>query len=176
MADSTYSNLLLRIRPSGPDTPHVFPVEATLDGTGSLLASIEISAELLSHEANPWEYGRRLGECLFADANLRRFLAYARGPAGNRVSLTLQIDPEALAAHDLLWERLIYSYGQEEEALAASSRFAFSRIIPSEDPTTSPVGEGPFRLLLVIATPLELEESAGALKAIDIAAEVKSLR
>lgn len=139
---------------------------------------MEISAEELgAMESRAWEYGRKLGECLFADLNLRRALAFARGPNMARVSVRIEIDPAAAELQGLLWERLILTNGDEEIAPAVHSRFALSRGVLSEEAVEGP-GEGVFRLLAVIASPAELRElpDNSPLKAIDIPAEIRNLR
>lgn len=178
MPGATSTSLLLNIGTPDPDTGK-FPVKATLDGAGSLQTSIHIPAEDLQKcESEPWNYGRKLGESVFADPDLRRALAYARGKNGQRVSVSLEIDVEAFAAQKILWERLIFTNGDEELAFAASSGFGLSRLIPSETPAAAPPAQGPFRLLLVIASPIELQDASegSPMKAIDASAEIGNLR
>ncbi|MBA2356568.1 MAG: CHAT domain-containing protein, partial [Acidobacteria bacterium] len=167
------ATLLLRLR-SAPDGADVYPVDITLDGEGSLTAQATVPADALTAcESSPWEYGRRLGDALFADAGLRRALAYARGLAP-RVSLCLQVDAPSL--QDLLWERLILVDGGQETVLATDSRVALSRRIPSETPALPP-GRGAFSLLLVLSSPVELQRTPeGSLQPLDVSAEVSALR
>ena len=93
MRDATHSTLVFRFRPSNEQTPDIYPVEATLDGVSTLTAAVEIlPEELKAIESRPWEYGRRLGKALFSDENLRRALAYARGPKTGRVAVGKILD------------------------------------------------------------------------------------
>ncbi|MEO7274317.1 MAG: CHAT domain-containing protein [Vicinamibacterales bacterium] len=177
MPDSSRSTLSLRIRAATTDSPEVYPVDATIDGSGSLTAFATIDAKKLAAlESDRWAYGRRLGQVLFADDSLQRALAYARGSA-THVSVSLEIDPEAAALHDLMWEHLIYVAGGEELAFAASDTIAFSRRIPLEIPTVPP-SEGPFRMLLVISSPVELDglPADAPMQPIDVKKEIESLR
>ncbi len=128
-------------------------------------------------EANPWEYGKQLGRAVLSDAGLLRAMAYARGKGAQRVSISLQIDPEAGALQDLLWERIIFANGVEDVPFAASTTFALSRRIPSETEAPPP-REGAFRLLLVLSSPKELDSApdGAPMGKIDLAAEITSLR
>ena len=138
MPEST-SSLLVRIRAPRPDAPDTYPAEVTLDGAGQLCAFITIQTDAFRElESNPWEYGKQLGRAVLSDAGLQRAMAYARGKGAQRVSISLQIDPEAGALQDLLWERLIFASGAEELPFAASTTFALSRRIPSETEAPPP--------------------------------------
>ncbi len=173
------TNLLLRIRAPRPDQPDQFPIEISLDGGGSLRASVRIPfEELIEADSRPWEYGRRLGASLFSEPSLRRALSYARGKDGHRVAISIEVDADATPAHSVLWERLIFSSGDEEEAFAASSQYGLSRLIPSETPALPAPGDGPLRLLLVVASPVELATlgQSSQLAPIDTAAEIANLR
>src|SRR3954470_23242262 len=104
MPDPSHSTLSLRIRAATADKPDLYPIDVTIDGSGSLTAFATINPQdLAAIESDRWEYGRRLGQTLFSDVSLQRALAYARGSA-KRVSVSLEIDPEAAALHDLMWE------------------------------------------------------------------------
>ena len=120
------------------------------------------------------KYGRRLGQALFSETRLQRALAYARVGVQS-VSVSLEIDPEATALHDLMWEHIIYVAGGEELAFAAAATIGFSRRIPLEIPTLLP-SEGPFRMLLVIASPMELDSPTSPTRPIDMEKEIGSLR
>jgi hypothetical protein len=147
----------------------------TLDGAGTFSAAVTLEvASFKPLESSPWEYGKQLGQAVFADPGLQRALAYARGKAA-RVSVALQID--AVPLQDLLWERLILSSAGEELAFAASASVALSRRIASETPVLTS-HHGPLRLLLLLSSPRELDAAAeGApLRRIDAAIEVGALR
>jgi hypothetical protein len=170
-----HASLLLRLRQPAPDRPGEFPIDVTLDGTASLTGVVTVRPEELSPlESKPWEYGKRLGDALFADEGVRRALAYARG-AAELVTVGLQIDAPELG--DLLWERAILANGAEEMVLATSNAVALSRHIPSERPAAV-AREGPFRLLALVSSPTELATvpEGSQLTAIDVATEIGALR
>jgi len=178
MPDTSHSTLSLRMRAPGADKPDVYPIDVTIDGSGSLTAFATVQpSDLAALESDRWEYGRRLGQSLFSDPGLQRALAYARGSSAKALSLSLEIDPDAAALHDLMWEHLIYAAGGEELAFAASDTIAFSRRIAHEIPAVPP-SEGPFRMLLVISSPVELDAvpADAPMRAIDMAEELGSLR
>jgi hypothetical protein len=176
MSDTTScTTLLLRLRPSDSEAPEVYPVEVTLDGAGTFSALITLKpAVFQALESNPWEYGRQLGQAVFTDTGLQRALAYARGKS-ECVSLSLQLDAPDL--QDLLWERLILVSGGEELPFAAAATVSLSRRIPSETHALPP-RQGPFRLLLMLSSPIELEDQpeGSPMKSLDLAAEVGGLR
>jgi CHAT domain len=163
------------MRPASDDKPDVYPVEVTVDGSRTFLSAATISrGKFRDIESNPWEYGRQLGLVVFEDSSLERALSFALGK-GKRVSLSLQIDPGAEPLQDLLWERLIPR--GSEDPIGTSDKFTLSRRIPSENDTL-PAREGPFRLLLVIASPKELDalDKSSPTPPIDLPAEIASLR
>ena len=165
------ATLLLRLR-SAPDGADTYTVDATLDGEGSLTAQAVFPPDVFDGvQADPWEYGCRLGNALFADAALRRAFAYARG-LSPRVSLCLQVDAAAL--QDLHWERLILVDAGQEMVLATDARVSLSRRIPSVTPALPPRG-GAFTVLLAIASPTDLVPD-GPLHPVDVAAEIAALR
>jgi hypothetical protein len=177
MNDLSHSTLSLRIRAATAEKPDLYTIDVMINGSGSLSAFATIKpTDLAAVETDRWEYGRRLGHALFSDVGLQRAFAYARGSA-KRMSVSLEIDPEAAALHDLMWEHLIYVAGTEELAFAASDTLAFSRRIPLEIPTVTP-SEGPFRMLLVISSPVELDSlpADAPTRPIDVAEEIDSLR
>jgi len=174
MSDSTNSTLSLRLRAPSAGRPDFYNVDVTINGDASLSAAVQIQPEsFASLESDPFEYGRRLGQALFSETRLQRALAYARVGVQS-VSVSLEIDPDATALHDLMWEHLIYVEGGEELPFAAAATIGFSRRIPLEIPTLLP-SEGPFRMLLVIASPIELKPDSPT-QPIDMEKELGSLR
>ena len=173
-AQQSFTTLLLRLQSPSADTPSVYPVEVTLDGANTFSAEIALQVEKFhALESNPWEYGKQLGQAVFADPALQRALAFARRNA--HVSVSLQLD--APSVRDLLWERLVFASGADELWFATSESFTLSRLIPSESRPLPP-GEGAFKLLLVVSSPTELDEAREGAKllSLDVPAEIRSLR
>jgi hypothetical protein len=178
MSDLVQSSLVLRFRRSDPAAAGSYTVEAMLNDASSVRATIKLAVDdLRTLEPGQWDYGRYIGERVFADVNLRSAMAFARGTGNGHVSVSIEIDPEAPELYDILWERIILAGGDQEIAPAADSHFALARRIVSEEPAQKP-GEGVFRLLAVISSPVELEGASedGSLPAIQVPKEIGSLR
>jgi hypothetical protein len=176
MPDSSkITTLELRLRPPDHAAPDIYPVDVTLDSTGTFTVGVKLQpGALTALESSPWEYGRMLGQALFAGPELQRTIAYARA-RGARVSVSLQVDAPDL--RDLLWESLILVTGTEELAFGASTTFTLSRRIPQQD-AAAPGRDGAFRLLLVLASPKELDDQdeRGPMGPIRVSDEIRSLR
>ena len=162
--------LTIRVHSASAETPDVFPVESTLDDIWPVQAGARLQLDALP-KTDPAEYGRQLGQALFASSTLQRQFNFARG-RGPHVSISLQVDADALGG--VAWERLIYEGGGEELPLATAAEVALTRRVPSEL-IDQPQQDGPFRLLLVLASPSSLSAD-GPIAPIDLTAEVRSLR
>jgi hypothetical protein len=177
MSETTPAYLVLRFRRANSPAP-TYRVEATLNHTSSVSAAMDLSLEeMRSLESEQWDYGRRLGERAFSDVNLRSALAFVRGSGNGCVPISIEIDPDAPELHDLLWERLILPGGNQETALAADVQFALARRVLLDQPVNL-TGDGVFRLLVVIASPVELADTTedNPLHAIDVGSEIGNLR
>lgn len=185
MRDSSQvTRLVLRIHAAEPQGTNPaadaerFRVSVSLDLSGwqETVVSLPV-ARLKTLESNPWEYGALLGEALLSDPNLARFVTYAQGRNPERVFLRLEIDAASTQLHSLLWERLIGRYAGPQDVFATSPCVSLVRGVPKEFDESSPPRQGPFRLILAIASPRELSEDDGTseLRAIDLAVEINSL-
>jgi len=79
ISESTQSRILtIRVFRASAETPDQFPVEATLDDAWTVSATATIKPAQLT-QGDPSEYGRQLGQALFASPALQRMFNHARG-------------------------------------------------------------------------------------------------
>lgn len=148
-------------------------------------------SELVVFAHNPAQYGKHLGQLLFAEPELKAGLARALQSAqgdegfGAPLRIRLAIDEKAVALHDLLWETLCNpepSHGtlQPEHLLIGRHGVCLTRFLSSHNPRAPrPPPTSELRALVVIAGPAELsrypvvpikpaEEIAAIRKALDL--------
>lgn len=134
-------------------------------------------AALRALELQPNEYGKKLGESLFGDANVKMMFAQSRASAQAQkldLRLRLIIDPTAAELHELRWEML--RDPSENTSLVTSERILFTRYLASQD--FRPVKIKPqkdLRALVFISNPTNLADLEG-FAPIDSAGELERAR
>jgi hypothetical protein len=116
--------------------------------------------ELRAAALDAKQYGRKLGQMLFADAHLARAFAQARAAAASQerpLRLRLMIAADAPELHTLRWETLIAP--DDPLPLALSERVILTRMLGSADwqPVTLRA-KADLRALVAIAAPQDLSE------------------
>ena len=135
--DTSYTTLTLGLHRQGP----TFSIELSHQDPTSQAAiaplrgemALELS-ELLRLQLEPERYGEALAKQLFAqEAVLRRFQEVERAvqAAGQRLRISLRVDPSAQELHGLRWELL--RHPESGVALATSEHVLFSRFMVSTD-------------------------------------------
>jgi hypothetical protein len=110
---------------------------------------------------DPEKYGQLLGQALFADQALGRSygetLAVCQG-RGDGLRVRLLVEPEEVQA--ILWERAFHRLDGEWAPLGATAVTPFSRFVqPQQWTRPQPVVDRPLKLLLVIASPGDLDRA-----------------
>jgi hypothetical protein len=147
-----------------------YPVELSVPGwgesrRGQIFAGWELgrSGDLF-HEGTGYlvgfeEYGRALGEQLFADEavgrDYRNVLTSVRRQGG-KLQVRLRLDPPELQT--IAWESMHHPVGDDWHQLAVGADTSFSRQVPAQDwEPAQPLAVRPLRVLAIIASPSGLE-------------------
>ena len=108
--------------------------------------------------ADPMEDGEKLSRWLFSDPNVRAGWDETRGRSPQR-RIRLHIDDTAPELHAIRWKLLMDLHDPKSPSvIAASEQTPFSRYLAVKAPRARPVTEAPLRVLLVIASPANLED------------------
>lgn len=168
-----YTTLEISLLTSG-DSQAYF-VSATLeDGSNFKGAIKQTSLEL--DRSNPEQVGQALFEALFSgkirDAYVRAW-ALSEAQMGGHLRLHLRIDKDAAELHAVPWEILHYPIEGDWFPLATDAKRPFARYVPLSRAAPSPVEAEQVRILIVVASPDNLEDYG--LAPLDVNAEVESM-
>lgn len=110
----------------------------------------------------PEQYGKALGKALFSNETLGRAygetLAVCQG-RGDGLRVRLRVDAEV--AQSIAWERLYQQLDNRWAPLGTTAVTPFSRFVqPQQWSRPTPVIQRPLRVLLVIASPTDLERAS----------------
>lgn len=157
-----YTNAQITIAsPSAPG--QAFPVY--LDVTGwRAFSPGEMKIDLLALEelvGDPEKYGLALGQALFAEDALGRSFGETMAVCqGRGDGLRVRLLVEAAEAQSILWERVFHLLDGEWAPLGATAVTPFSRYVqPQQWTRPQPVVDRPLKLLVVIASPLDLDRA-----------------
>ncbi|MFP4394733.1 MAG: CHAT domain-containing protein [Anaerolineales bacterium] len=160
----TYQPVDLRIFPAPETAPHTYPIELRLPA-GWPEFQREMHLDLVSLRVLAGDvaaYGRALGEAVFdLDAGgiggpyreaLAAFKAQEQG-----VRVRLRLPRSASDLDEVLWERIHHPVGSAWQPLAPTADVLLSRYIPTEE-WRKEEGAAPYRVLVLIASPRNLED------------------
>ena len=156
---------LLEIRVTTPAAAGgPYPLELRLLGGQefrNLTAGFDL-AQLNNLRTNAADYGRALGQMLFADTAggpaFRQIQAVTR-EQGETLHVRLLLDPPELQA--LQWERIYQPEGAGGRPLGTTAQTPFSRYLPAQQwGKAAVITQRPLRLLVVLASPAQLGEYA----------------
>lgn len=116
--------------------------------------------QLRSIEADVNAYGQALGHALFDDdacgPAYRETLAVARS-AGQNLRVRLIVEPSEL--QEVHWERIFHPYAESWQPLGSTAATPFSRYVAVRQwDRPAPIDSRPVRLLVVIASPADLDD------------------
>ncbi len=120
-------------------------------------------AELLPLAADPGGYGQMLGKMVFGKDGVGDYYAEtiaAVQARGDGLRVRLVVEPKEL--QEILWERIYHPVAGEWRPLGSTAVTPFSRFIrPQQWDRPMPVTKRPLRMLVVIASPSNLESDFG---------------
>jgi hypothetical protein len=150
---------------SETDTRLTTPTPATVRFDQMALRALELQ---------PDAYGKKLGESLFGDANVKTMFAQSRATA-QALNLDLRvhfiIDPTAAELHELRWETL--RDPSDNSSLVTSERILFSRYLAAQDFRRVKIKpQKDLRALVIISNPTNLADLDG-FAPIDAASELE---
>ncbi len=154
-----YTNIVIKIGPADASGAG-YPVEMEIPGWRVFQpghVSLDLNG-LLANEALAENYGRDLGQALFAAGSIgpdyAEALAVSQGRgSGVRVRLLLQA-PDLQGLH---WERIYHRIDGEWHPLGSTALTPFSRYVPPRQwSRPTPVTQRPLRILAVISSPADL--------------------
>jgi hypothetical protein len=138
---------------------------------------VDIPEEPLLRAPTDLEYGRILGNCLFAERALREAFALGYGAARSKnrpLRIQLHLAGSAQDLHSYHWEKLVLP--NEQDHLFGQVQFPFSRFIESPDPREIHLRrKDEFRGLFIASSPIDVEQIYG-FAAFDANAELSRVR
>ncbi|MAT41831.1 MAG: hypothetical protein CL609_05780 [Anaerolineaceae bacterium] len=155
-----YSNLQINIRKPG-SVGEPYNIQMNIPGWRYFEPALFQfnPAELLALTPDPSAYGQSLGKVFFSEESIGD--SYAESIAaiqarGDGLRVQLVIEPPEL--QEILWERIYHPISGKWFPLGSTAITPFSRFIrPHQWDRPSPITTRPLRLLVVIASPTNLE-------------------